>query len=385
MNWVLGYYYFREDGFNTNILDFTVSNFRSGGEFDNSSWALFAQANFDITDKVHLTLGGRYTDENKSFLPDQIIFENYYAGFSKLVPPGNPLAALDAPFLQAGGRILPLVEKEIEISEFTPMASLSFDLSDNAMIYGTYSEGFKSGGFTQRVFPPIVPGFTAPPGTPDLQLIPTYDPEFVNVLEAGFKTTLADGMVRLNGSIFDTDYEDLQVQVFNSVAPVTQNIGKASISGIELELQAAPGDGWLIEASLAKLDASYDTIDTSITLIGKDNEFERVPETTAALGISKETSLRSGSSLTARLDWGYRSETYNDAYNSEILKTDAYSLIDASLSWVNANSDLKVVLAGRNLGDERFMVTGVYGTAFQSFEAMFDRGRQWRLEIKKDF
>jgi len=385
MNWVLGYYYFREDGFNTNILDFTVSNFRSGGEFDNSAWAIFAQANFDITDKVHLTLGGRYTDENKSFLPDQIIFENYYAGFSKLVPPGNPLAALDAPFLQAGGRILPLVEKEIEISEFTPMASLSFDLSDNAMIYGTYSEGFKSGGFTQRVFPPIVPGFTAPPGTPDLQLIPTYDPEFVNVLEAGFKTTLANGMVRLNGSIFDTDYEDLQVQVFNSVAPVTQNIGKASISGIELELQAAPGDGWLIEASLAKLDASYDTIDTSITLIGKDNEFERVPETTAALGISKETSLRSGSSLTARLDWGYRSETYNDAYNSEILKTDAYSLIDASLSWVNANSDLKVVLAGRNLGDERFMVTGVYGTAFQSFEAMFDRGRQWRLEIKKDF
>lgn len=67
------------------------------------------------------------------------------------------------------------------------------------------------------------------------------------------------------------------------------------------------------------------------------------------------------------------------------MKTDAYELIDASLSWVNANSDLKVVLAGKNLGDERFMVTGVYGTAFQSFEAMFDRGRQWRLEIKKDF
>ena len=227
MNWILGYYYFREDGFNSNILDFTVSNFRSGGEFDNSASALFAQANFDITDKVHLTLGGRYTDENKSFLPDQIIFQNYYAGFSKLVPPGNPLAALDAPFLQAGGRILPLLEKEIEISEFTPMASLSFDLNDNAMIYTTYSEGFKSGGFTQRVFPPIVPGFTAPPGTPDIQLIPTYYPEFVNVLEAGFKYTLANGKVRLKGSIVDTVYEDLQVQVFNSVAPVTQNIGKA--------------------------------------------------------------------------------------------------------------------------------------------------------------
>jgi iron complex outermembrane receptor protein len=166
---------------------------------------------------------------------------------------------------------------------------------------------------------------------------------------------------------------------------VTQNIGKASISGIELELQAAPGRGWLIEASLAKLDASYDIIDTSITLISKNNEFERVPETTAALGVSKETSLRSGASLTGRLDWGYRSETYNDAYNSEILKTDAFGLLDVSLSWVNADSDLKVVLSGKNLGDEKFMVTGVYGTAFQSYEAMYDRGRQWRLEVKKDF
>ena len=385
LDWILGAYYFSEDGNNVNTLDFTVSNFRSGGQFDNTAWAAFAQATYDVTDRLHLTLGGRYTDEDKSFTPDQIIYNNYYAGFSNLVPPGNPLAALDAPFLQAGSRILPLLEKEISISEFTPMANLAFDLSDRTMIYLTYSEGFKSGGFTQRVFPPVVAGFTAPPGTPDIDLIPTYEPEFVEVIEAGIKLDLLDGRLRINGAVFQTDYEELQVQVFNSVAPVTRNIGEASIEGVELELSASPADGWFIEGSLSLLNAEYDNIDTANTLILKSNDFERVPETMASVGISKEFLLASSGSVMLRADWSYRSETYNDAYNTPLLETDSYSLIDASVRWTNQQGDWSVILSGRNLSDEQYLVTGVYGTAFQSFEGVYERGRQWRAEIRKTF
>ena len=116
-----------------------MSNFRSGGDFDNESWALFAQGTYDLTDRLHLTLGLRYTEEDKSFKPDQIIFQNYFAGISTVVPPGNPLAALDAPFLQAGERILPLLEKQVEIEETTPMATLSYDLTDSVMVYASYS------------------------------------------------------------------------------------------------------------------------------------------------------------------------------------------------------------------------------------------------------
>jgi len=385
LDWILGAYYFSEDGNNVNTLDFTVSNFRSGGQFDNTAWAAFAQATYDVTDKLHLTLGGRYTDEDKSFTPDQIIYNNYYAGFSNLVPPGNPLAALDAPFLQAGSRILPLLEKEISISEFTPMANLAFDLSDRTMIYLTYSEGFKSGGFTQRVFPPVVAGFTAPPGTPDIDLIPTYEPEFVEVIEAGIKLDLLDGRLRINGAVFQTDYEELQVQVFNSVAPVTRNIGEASIEGVELELSASPADGWFIEGSLSMLNAEYDNIDTANTLILKSNDFERVPETMASVGVSKEFLLARSGSVMLRADWSYRSETYNDAYNTPLLETDSYSLIDASVRWTNQQGDWSVILSGRNLSDEQYLVTGVYGTAFQSFEGVYERGRQWRAEIRKTF
>ncbi len=385
LNWIVGLYYFNEDGDNENILDFTVSNFRSGGEFDNEAWAAFAQMTYDLTDRLHLTVGGRYTDEEKSFKPDQIIFTNYFAGISQVVPPGNPLAALDAPFLQAGERILPFIEKQIDIDEFTPMVNLAFDATENAMLYLSYSEGFKSGGFTQRVFPPVVAGFTAPPGTPDIDLIPTYEPEFVEVIEFGFKTSFMNDQVRLNGAIFQTDYDDLQVQVFNSVAPVTQNIGAATIEGLELELMASPGGGWFFEASLALLDASYDDIDTGITLIGENFDFERVPETTASLGVSKEFSLDELGAVTLRADWSYRSETYNDAYNTAILETDSYDLVDASIRWSNVAEDWTVVLSGRNLTDEEFLITGVYGTAFQSYEGAYNRGRQWQFEVRKSF
>jgi iron complex outermembrane receptor protein len=265
------------------------------------------------------------------------------------------------------------------------MANVSFDLSDKVMLYATYSEGFKSGGFTQRVFPPIVAGFTAPPGTPDLDLIPTYEPEFVDVLEAGFKMDLLDGQLRLNGAFFKTNYEELQVQVFNSVAPVTQNIGEASIEGFELELSASPAEGWFIEGSLSLLDAEYDTIDTANTLIFESNEFERVPETTASLGLSKEFSLNNTGTLLLRADWSYRSETFNDAYNTPLLETDSYSLIDASARWTNRDGDWTVIVSGTNLSDEEYLVTGVYGTAFQSLEGVYNRGRQWRVEVRKQF
>lgn len=385
VNWIVGLYYFSEDGSNENILDFTVSNFRSGGAFDNEAWAAFAQMTYDLTDQLQLSIGGRYTEEEKSFRPDQIIFTNYFAGISQIVPPGNPLAALDAPFLQAGERILPFIEKQINIDEFTPMMNLAFNPTDDIMLYFSYSEGFKSGGFTQRVFPPVVAGFTAPPGTPDIDLIPTFAPEFVEVLELGFKTSLLDNTVRINGALFQTDYTDLQVQVFNSVAPVTQNIGTAGIDGFELEVMAAPGGGWFFESSLAFTDAGYEDIDTGITLIGENFDFERVPETTASLGVSKEFVLTNSGVLTLRADWSYRSETFNDAYNTRLLATDSFDLIDASVRWENSAADWTIVLSGRNITNEKYLESGVYGTAFQSFEGVYNRGRQWQLEVRKNF
>ena len=77
LHWVLGLYYFKESGDNENILDFVMSNFRSGGAIDNKSLAAFFQGTYDISDQLHLTVGIRHTSEDKKFRPDQIILRNF--------------------------------------------------------------------------------------------------------------------------------------------------------------------------------------------------------------------------------------------------------------------------------------------------------------------
>ena len=96
--------------------------------------------------------------------------------------------------------------------------------------------------------------------------------------------------------------------------------------------------------------------------------------------MSKEFDLDSLGFVIVRGDWSYRDATYNDAYNTPLLETDSYALIDASVRWQDCQRLWTVALLGLNLGDEEYLVTGVYGTAFQSLEGTFDRGRQWQPE-----
>ena len=376
-DWIAGLYYFEEDGNNINLLDFTVSSFRSGGQFDNTAIAAYGQLTYNLTEQLSLTLGLRYTEEDKIFLPDQIILNNPFAGS------GNP--QLDAPFLQVGSRILPLLEKEISIQETTPLVNLSYRFTNNLMGYFTYSEGFKSGGFTQRVFPPIVAPFTAPAGTADIDLIPTFDPEFVEVFELGMKYSSADNRLRINGAVFSTDYTDIQVQVFTSVAPVTRNAGTASIRGFELEGQYIPKGGWLIDFGIGYLDAGFDEIDQATTFLTTNSEFERVPEWSFNAAVSREFAMTSGAVVIPRVDGSYRSETFNDSFNTPQIAQDAYSIVNASLTWESANSVQSLSLGVTNLTDEDYLVTGVIGDAFQSFEGVFARPREWYLSYSYNF
>jgi iron complex outermembrane receptor protein len=377
LQWIVGLYYFQEEGDNANILDFVVSNFRSGGHYENEATAIYAQATWDVTEKLSATLGLRYTDETKEFMPDQVILNNPFQGS------GHP--QLDAPFMQAGGRILPFVNKEISITETTPMLNLAYQLNDDVMLYATYSEGFKSGGFTQRVFPPIVAGFTAPAGTPDVDLIPTFDAEFVEVYELGVKYATEDNRLTINAAVFSTQYDDLQVQVFTSVAPVTRNAASASIDGFELEMQWIPGDGWLINAGLGYVDASYDDIDQATTFVAPDSDFERVPEWTGSLALSKEFALSGGSAVIPRLDIAYRSDFFNDTFNTPEIAQDAYTTVNASVSWLSADEAWRVSVGATNLTDEDYLVTGVAGDAFQVYEGLFARGREWYATLNYSF
>ena len=371
LNWILGFYYFEEDGLNVNLLDFSISSFRSGGFFDNSSIAIFAQGTYDITDRLHLTAGMRWTEDEKSFLPDQEIFNLNPALAGFLSPPQQFI-------FMPGTPILPSVEKTLKESEITPMVNLSYDWTEELMTYASYREGFKSGGFTQRVLPPLIPGITCSPVPQDC--IPGFDPEFVTVYEGGFRYVSSDSRLRLSGSAYYTDYEDLQISVFTSVAPVIQNAAGATIIGFELEGQYATTNDIFMEGSVGYTDAEYDEIDPT-TRVDVDNELERVPEWSVNASISKDLFIHNYM-VTPRFNWSYRTEHFNDSFNSPQLRTDDYHLLDFTIALRDVSEHYSVSAGVTNITDEEYMISGVFGDAFSSFEGLFDRGREWYIKIE---
>ncbi|MDE2411538.1 MAG: TonB-dependent receptor [Sphingomonadales bacterium] len=369
LNWIVGAYYFRESGVDVNQLRFTISQFQSGGYFRNESIAFFGQGTFALTDTLKLTAGLRYTRDNKWFHPDQYIIANLASFLG---------APFNAPIFDAGTRILPDVMAKVHFSEPTPMVNLAWQPDRSLMLYGTWSRGFKSGGFSQRVFPPIIPGVTTPILDP-VAAIPSFAPEKVDVFEGGVKFQTPDRLLTLNAAAYYTRYRDMQVQVFTSVAPVFRNAGRASIKGFELEGQLRPVHGLLIEGAMGLTSAHYDQIDQATTYINPANMFERVSKWTASAGVTYEWALPDGSTLRPHVDWSYRSKFYNNTFNTPQIAQPGYSLFNASLGWSSANDRFGISANVKNIGDKRFLLSGILVDALQAFEGVYNRGREWSV------
>ncbi len=358
LKWITGLYYFAEEGLNVDDVNFgALVHLTSGGEVDNESLAAFAQASYDLTDRLSLTAGLRWTKDTKRFKPDCC----QYVISSALTPfgPGTPL--------------LPNGEQEEDIKEVLPMINISYQWSEALMTYFSYSEGFKSGGFTQRVFPPRSD-------------VPSFDPEFVEVYELGFKWTGFDGRVRLNGAAFFTDYTDLQVAVFDGIAPVTQNAAAAEIDGFELELLAVPTENLTIEFGIGYLDAEYTEIDPAATEISLSKALVNTPELSVNFSLSYLFELKDIGTIAPRIDWFYKDDYHNDALNTAALHQGSYDLVNASITFEDLAGNWQLTLSGKNLSNERYIQAGFASEDFQSIaEANFGRPREWALTVKRQF
>lgn len=355
IDWIVGLYYFEEQGTNLNFVDFAPVFIQSGGSVDNDSTALFGQATWRFADRWSLTGGLRYTDETKRFTPDQFVIADRGVG----LPPGAPL--------------LPAVQATASVSELTPLLNLAYHWTDAAMTYVTYSEGFKSGGFTQRVFPP-------------LPQVPSFEPEFVRSYEIGTKLTAPGQLWRLNAAAFYTEYTDLQVQVLLGVAPITQNAAAANISGFELELTARPLDALLLEGGVGYTRARYAEIGPQVIGLTREHRFAQIPEWTANAGVAYDFGLSGGARLRPRVNWSYRSAVFMDALNTPEIRQPAYGLLGASLTYESADERWRVSLAGANLADERYFTSGfadlpVSGVA----EVVVGRPREWSVSVRYQF
>ena len=359
LQWILGGFYFTEDGNNYNPVDFALLDIESGAAFDHESIAGFAQGTFSVTDKLHITAGIRYTDDTKDFI---VTSDGTYSMAGDYITRGprsdvvniQSAVAVPAPpgFLR---KLISDGTTTLKADDWTPMANISYDWNDNLMTYFTYAEGFKSGGVQQRnagIF-----GDRAP----------TYDPEFVESFEIGFK--YSQGNFVMNVAAFYADYTDIQLETLapEGIAPQLDNAGEGEIKGFEIESRWAPLDTLFIEVAIGHLDAVITKSDPSVTNTGgpaKGDRLPQVPRWSLASSIIKEFGLGDMGTLIARVDYNYRTKVFFDPANDPGSVMQSHGLMNASLGWDSANDKYSLIFHANNIFDKRRIIyTELSGSA----------------------
>ena len=184
-------------------------------------------------------------------------------------------------------------------------------------------------------------------------------PETVLTYELGFKSTLAGGLLRLNAKLFRNDYKDLQLTAFNSAGQsVLSNATSAKISGVELDASAQITPGWSASMNLGTLDARYTDFSAANSAIFSGKSLKQAPKLQYGLSTSYRTAM-AGGTLVAGAQLKFVGDHYQTLAASELIKTEAYTVVDARLGWEAANNKWSVALWGRNLTDQRYY-TGAF-------------------------
>ncbi len=387
LNWLVGLYYFEESATDDYYVPVAVGTFNSGGLVENDSQAVFGQLTYDLTSDLSMTLGLRWTEENKAFKPLQFTESTYVFpvaasesdGMGGYVHPfdGNVYPTLGgggtAAIVPAGVLFFPQEFVEETYSDTTPMVNFSYQLNEDVMIYASYSEGFKSGGFNARN---IKPGAT----------VRSFEPETAETIELGFKADLLNNTLRLNGALFTTDYADLQFVIREDFAPIVFNAGEAQIDGLELEWTWVPNSAVQIVGGIGYVDAEYKELSDELQAGGVllSNKMPHVPDLSANIGIAYSFDLGEAGTLTPRLDWSYRDDVVFDALNSEEIAQDAYDIVNASMIWDSASEKWRVAASVSNLTDELYRLAGntAIREASSYSEVTYARGREWTLSAK---
>ncbi len=298
----------------------TVLTVEQTVEQETDSQAVFFEGDYRILDDLTLTVGGRYThDEKTSGLIDP------------LMPQLATKGGLDDPFKKSW-------------SEFTPKVGLRYQLDEDVMLYFLYSRGFRAGGFNGR------------PGTYDAASIP-YDPETVDNFEAGWKSEWFDSRLRLNGSVFYMKYDDKQEEQSvptgggTGQQTVVVNASKARIYGLEIDFAAYLTDELSLSGNLGVLEAEYEKLIDPITLTDlSDLELRRAPPVTFTLTPTYEVEALGGR-FTAQMDWRYIGDQELTFLNSPQSHNPSHHVLDASLSY--RWNDTTFSVWGLNLNDDR--------------------------------
>ncbi len=253
-------------------------------------------------------------------------------------------------------------------SAITPKFSLSYAVNELSTIYATYNKGFRAGGINASSLPAGVRQ--------------TFDPEYSNNYEIGYKAFLADKKLSIGASAFLIQWKDLQF--YNLVAPFTyarENVGDAQSMGLELEVTALPAKGLQVDGSFGFNPTEYKGFDlkrvnfgtgvVSTTAIG-GNKLSNAPNHTIFLGAQYEYAINKKWKAVVRGEVRNLGKQYTDIQNQ--IEQASYTLINSRLGL--STNKYSLFVWGQNLNNERYLA---YGNPDSSF------GRQARMAQPRTF
>lgn len=377
---VVGLYYLdgtASGAFDT-ILGIANLTIATSGQVVTKSTALYGDFSYQVTDKISLSLGGRFTKDER----EGTVYRQNFTGL------GSPLFGNTAAI---AGLLRSNYTNKRDFEEFTPRVSASYKLTDDLTTYAAYSKGFKSGGFDMRGDVVLTPN-----------TVNGYDPEYVDSYEIGLKGSLFNGLMNFSGAVFRSEYEGQQITrqeptVTGAIASFVDNAGSSTIQGVELEGGLNLFGGLSSTFGIGYTDAKFNEF-RSFTLVGttltpidlaSTAKFQNTPEWNGNVALNYVRSLGDNGKINANLTASYRSEyTMFEFANAALDQTEPYTLIDAGIAWTSSQNHVKVSLTGRNLTDERYKVGGYNfpGSTFgNSINSFYGAPKTWTASIQYSF
>ena len=353
--WLGGVYYSTEDS----IQDTWVHNGGAAGgqgvapgididsEYENFS--IYAQADYQFTDALNGTLGLRYTDDELATPADG--WARTVCGFTGTV---NGLSTQTRDVRSGGcpgftpGQLGPRTTQSPSqaLSETGWRLGLDYQFGEASMAYFSASKGFKGGAYDNR---PLATGENP------------IGPEFLTAYEVGFKSTLAGGLVQLNGALFSYDWEDLQLFDIIAGSAFLLNVPETELQGAELEAQVMPNDSWYFQAAVGILDSEITNVDglPAGTSVQVGSEVSNTPDLTANLLATYTTEVRNGE-LSVTADWRYASEYFYNFTQTPGRKTaPSQTYLNANVTYTfGGEGQHSVRVYGNNLTEE-FHCSGI--------------------------
>lgn len=301
-----------------------------------SSFAIFGQGDYKVWDNTTLTLGGRFTQEHKSF---DAISRASFLGEDGTYPPLTTLYN---------------IKRTLYNTALNGRAALDYAFTPLVHAYMSASTGFKSGGFNG--------GFLDnDPANALVQLRP-IQPESINAYEVGVKSDLLDRKLRLNVAGFYYDYHNLQIYnlIQGPTLPLTvlANAPRATIKGLEIEAIGRPIPELTLSANIGFLQTelgkfiSGEGTATAVDYTG--NQFPNAPKFSAILQGEYRYPFASGATLALSASGSYRSRQFFASNNNPLVAQDAYWLMDARLAYTTANGRWTGAVFGKNITGTKY-------------------------------